>query len=373
MFVNVNCPQDNDNLIVTFDYLEEYVQRIRKIKGRKWDNPNRLWLVPKTEKTIKDLIKLYGEKLILDQSTISWLDSVKEDYIESVNLSLTREETLHIHILQQKMEEELILKGYSSSTRKNYLAHMKRFLLHADKQHERIETEDIRNYLLFLFKERNMSHSFVNQAISTIKFLFNVVLNRDDLRIHLPRPKKEEKLPDILSQSDIIRIFDSVYNIKHRAILLITYSAGLRVSEVVSLKVKDIDKDRMLIHIRQAKGKKDRYSILSESALTALRKYAAVYKVTDWLFPGEKEGSHISERTVQNIFKLACTKAKINKNVSVHSLRHSFATHLLEAGTDLRYIQELLGHRNSKTTEIYTHVSKKDIAKIRSPLDSLGI
>lgn len=151
------------------------------------------------------------------------------------------------------------------------------------------------------------------------------------------------------------------------------YSAGLRVSEVTNLQVQDIDKNRMLIHIRQAKGRKDRYTILSEATLRVLRQYVSEYKVSDWLFKGEKEGCPISVRTVQSIFKTACAKANIKKDVSVHSLRHSFATHLLEGGTDLRYIPELLGHKSSKTTEIYTHVSKKDLSKIHSPIDAIDL
>ncbi len=189
----------------------------------------------------------------------------------------------------------------------------------------------------------------------------------------LPRPKKEKKLPDILSQLEIERILMASRNLKHKAILTLVYSAGLRVSEVSSLKVNDIDSNRMLIHLRQGKGRKDRYTILSSGALEILRKYyAAQYKLDDWLFPGEEKGAHISERTIQKIFVNACKYASIDKRVSVHSLRHSFATHLLEAGIDLRYIQELLGHSSSKTTEIYTHVSIKDLGKIKSPLDSIG-
>ncbi|TCX54619.1 recombinase XerC [Dehalobacter sp. 12DCB1] len=221
--------------------------------------------------------------------------------------------------------------------------------------------------------DKKHSHSFVNQSISAIKFFFFSVLGRTDICYNLPRPKKEEILPDVLSQEEVFCILRSVKNIKHRAILFLIYSAGLRVSEVVNLQVNDIDKSRMLIHIRQAKGRKDRYSILSEITLNILRKYVREYKVKDWLFKGGNEGSHLSERSVQNIFKEACTKANIKKDVSVHSLRHSFATHLLEGGTDLRYIQELLGHKNSKTTEIYTHVSQRDLAKIHSPIDALDI
>jgi len=189
--------------------------------------------------------------------------------------------------------------------------------------------------------------------------------------VKIVRPPKDKKLPDVLSKNEVIKILNSLKNKKHRALLFLTYSAGLRVSEVVNLKLKDIDSERMLVHIRKAKGSKDRYSLLSKLALKELRNYAKDQKLKDWLFPGRKEGKHLSTRSAQKIFKRACKMANIKKEVSIHSLRHSFATHLLENGTDLRYIQELLGHSSSKTTEIYTHVTKKDFLNITSPLDVL--
>ena len=187
----------------------------------------------------------------------------------------------------------------------------------------------------------------------------------------LSRPKKELRLPNVLSKEDVSHILNALQNEKHKTILFLIYSAGLRVGEVVRLQIKDIDTKRMLIKVRQGKGRKDRYTLLSEVALKQLKKYYLLYKPELWLFPGGKDGSFLTERTVERIFENACTVAKIKANVSVHSLRHSFATHLLEGGTDLRYIQELLGHSSSKTTEIYTHVTEKKLSNIRSPLDDL--
>lgn len=227
--------------------------------------------------------------------------------------------------------------------------------------------------MISLLDDKVKSHAYVNQAISSIKFLFYNALKRSANMIDLPRPKKEHKLPEVLSQKEVNAIIKSVENTKHKIILLLTYSAGLRVSEVICLKIQDIDSERMLIHVKQAKGKKDRYTILSKNTLEMLRHYALQYRLKDWIFPGEREGEHLSERSVQKIFENACKRAGIMKNVSVHSLRHSFATHLLEAGTDLRFIQELLGHSSSKTTEIYTHVSAKNIVKIQSPADRLDL
>ena len=175
----------------------------------------------------------------------------------------------------------------------------------------------------------------------------------------LPRPKKERKLPNVLSKEEVGKILSSVANEKHKTILYLIYSAGLRVGEVVRLEFSDIDTKRMLIKVRQGKGRKDRYTLLSDKALQQLKKYYMLYKPEKWLFPGGKEDSFLTERSVQKVFEQACLKANIKKQATVHTLRHSIATHLLEGGTDLRYIQELLGHSSSKTTEIYTHVSEK--------------
>ncbi len=174
-----------------------------------------------------------------------------------------------------------------------------------------------------------------------------------------------------MSQSTISRLFRQVSNIKHRTILLLIYSAGLRVGELVRLKIEDIDNTRMMIHIRRSKGNKDRYTILSDIAYAEVKRYIEIYRPRIWLFPGSREGRHISARTVEKVFAAAREKAKLPNVFKVHSLRHSFATHLLENGINLRYIQSLLGHRSPKTTAIYTHVSNSDLSRIRSPLDCM--
>lgn len=273
--------------------------------------------------------------------------------------------------IEQEIDEHLKLKGYSNKTIKSYRNNVIRFLNHVDKLPEQIINGDIKEYMLYLLEEQDSSHSYVNQALSAIKLYFKEILNRNDIIFNLPRPKKENKLPEILSKEEVGRILNNIENIKHKAILYLVYSSGLRVGEVVRLKVNDIDEDRMLVHVVQGKGRKDRYTLLSQVALDIVNKYKQIYEPIDWLFPGGKKGSFLTERSVQKVFTRACDKAKIKKDVSVYTLRHSFATHLLESGTDIRYIQELLGHSSSKTTEIYTHVSKNSIRKIRSPLDDI--
>ena len=210
----------------------------------------------------------------------------------------------------------------------------------------------------------------MGQCISALKCLFERALNRPSC-VHIPRPRKERKLPNILSKEEVLKLLKAVCNPKHRAMLMLTYSAGLRVGEVVRLQVSDIDRHRRMIHVRQGKGRKDRYVMLSQAAEKAVDVYSQAFNPTKWLFPGQRNGRHLTERTVEKVVHQACKRAGITKEAAVHTLRHSFATHLLENGTDLRYIQELLGHQSPKTTEIYTHVSKKNIASIRSPLDDI--
>jgi len=242
----------------------------------------------------------------------------------------------------------------------------------AGKNPFEISENDIKNYLLYLAEEKEAATSTLNQAINALKFYYGTMLKKKFV-YEVKRPRKDKKLPVVLSQEEVAKILSLVYNIKHKAILMLIYSAGLRVGEVVKLKPEDIDSKRMLIHVKDSKGRKDRYTLLSERALEVLKAYWRQYKPQKWLFDGAKEGRYLTTRTVEKILENACKKAGIRKDASVHTLRHSFATHLLEGGTDLRYIQELLGHKDSKTTEIYTHVSNKSLGKIKSPLDILNL
>jgi len=213
---------------------------------------------------------------------------------------------------------------------------------------------------------------FLNSLILRGKFYFEKVLGGNRKIYSIDRPRKEKILPEVLSEEEIIKILNATENIKHKAILMTIYSAGLRISELVNLKIKDIDSERMQIRVVQAKGKKDRYTLLGEKTLEILRKYVSEYKPKNWLFEGMK-GEQYSTSSIQANLKIAVDKVGIKKRVTVHTLRHSFATHLLEAGTDIRYIQSLLGHSSGKTTEIYTHVTTKGFEQIKSPLDKLKI
>jgi integrase/recombinase XerD len=220
--------------------------------------------------------------------------------------------------------------------------------------------------------ENGLSISYQNQAVNSIKFYFEQVLGQNRKFYVIDRPFKAKTLPEVLSESEVKSIIDGIENLKHKCIILLIYSAGLRISELINLKINNIDAKRNQINIKAAKGNKDRYTLLSEKLLTYLRKYFIAFKPKEYLFEGNS-GHAYSARSIQMIFARACEKAKIKKKVTVHTLRHSFATHLLENGTDLRYIQTLLGHSSSKTTEIYTHITSKGMEHIKSPLDKLDI
>ena len=239
-----------------------------------------------------------------------------------------------------------------------------------NKPADTLNKEQLLSYLLWLLKEKGCSETQVHTAVNAIKFYYEQVLGRDKELYDLPRPKKAFTLPDILAEEEIVELIHAIPNIKHRSMIMIAYSAGLRVSEIVKLRITDIDSKRMMIHLRAAKGKKDRMVTLSKKILAVLREYFLLYKPRIYLFEGQNGGEY-SVRSVQKIVQDAKIRAGITKKGGVHSLRHSYATHLLEAGTDIRIIQELLGHNSIKTTMLYTHVANKIMSKIESPLDKL--
>jgi len=274
-----------------------------------------------------------------------------------------------MHEAMKKYTNLLVQKRYSKNTIKTYCIYFKDFLNYFEVEKIKdVTTSQINSYILEMINSRNISISQQNQRINAIKFYYEKVLGREKQYYELHRPNKEQKLPKILSKNEVKSILNSCTNIKHKSILMLIYSAGLRRSELLNLSIPDIDSERMVINIKGAKGMKDRISLLSENLLELLRDYYKEYKPKKYLFEGQNGGKY-SATSVANILKKASFKAGIRKTVSPHMLRHSFATHLLEQGTDLRYIQELLGHNSSKTTEIYTHVSKKAIDKIRNPVD----
>lgn len=271
------------------------------------------------------------------------------------------------------MQRKLEVAWYSPNTIETYLNATKHFFLHfPDQLPKDISAADIEAYQHELATTRKVSNSYLNQVVNAVRYFYKDVVG-DAYRVKfIERPRGERKLPKVLSEQEVAAILKAPTNLKHRCILMLIYSAGLRLGELIALERTDIIPERKQVLIRGGKGGKDRISLLSEKLLRLLDEYLKTYEPQRYLFEGPK-GAQYSDTSVQQVFKQAKKKAGITAPATVHTLRHSFATHLLENGTDLRYIQTLLGHASSKTTEIYTHVSTKAIGKIRSPLDNLDL
>lgn len=273
--------------------------------------------------------------------------------------------------LENKMKFEMELRGYSPKTIKHYLLCVSNFAKHYNMSLELLGENEVRNYLHHCITEKHLCEGTVNYTHSAIKFFYTKILDRDWKTEKLKRIKERRKLPVILSQAEVKAILEATENLKHKAILSTIYGAGLRISEAAKLRVSDIDSSNMQVIIREGKGKKDRYSLLSKNNLELLREYWKRYKPSDFLFSGKNPTGYITPRSIERVFEKSIKKAGIKKEATVHTLRHSFATHLLEAGTDICYIQRLLGHTSLQTTTIYLHLRRMDILNIKSPLDTL--
>lgn len=281
--------------------------------------------------------------------------------------------TINAQVLP-KMKERLTLKAYSNSTTKTYLNEMAQLLqVLGDVPADGLTTVHLKRYLVYCFEKLGLKENTLHSRINALKFYYEQVLGREKFFWDIPRPKKPLLLPKLLNEKELAQLFNSLINKKHKAMLFTAYSAGLRVSEIVKLKLSDIDSRRMQIFIGRAKGKKDRYVNLSPLLLDILRSYIQSCKPrpAEYLFESEQTKTAYPARTVQQIFSTARHKAGITKEVGIHSLRHSFATHLLDKGTDIKYIKDLLGHFDIRTTERYLHVSKKQLVNIVSPFDDL--
>lgn len=363
----------DDELTVRFPFDWSIVRRIRRVPGRRWVEREGHWTIPARVSPLLLFLRSLG-------STEVWLDRSLEPLLppdrppdarwrlidaDSSTRLRSRRRAL------ARMKDELVLRGYSPRTRKAYLGHARRFLLDRDRPLRELGPEDAREYLKGLLVDRRVSRSYADQAVSALKFLYRRALKRPLTDLELPRPRRRRRLPTVLSEREVLALIAATRNPKHRALLMLTYSAGLRVREVVRLRPSDLDPDRGVLLVRRGKGRKDRLVPLSRIALTAVRDYQRAFRPAEWLFPGQREGRHLSERAVQHMVQQARRRAGIDKRATVHTLRHSFATHLHERGVDLRHIQTFLGHASSKTTDIYTHVSRRELGKIRSPLDDL--
>ncbi|UKJ06953.1 tyrosine-type recombinase/integrase [Solitalea lacus] len=356
-------------LKIISNYSDAFACCVKKLPYYHWDSKNRWWTVAYSEHT---LTKLKG---MLEELGMRF--SFEEENKREGLSRLTPFDLASYRNAPKEYEEKLIELRYSAATIKTYKSLFEEFINHFPKHDiNSIDEKQIISFLRYLVTERKVSSSYQNLAINSIKFYYERVLGGQRKFYFIERPIKEKTLPVVLSEEEVKLLIASISNLKHKAMIMLTYSAGLRISELVSLKVNDIDSERKQIRIEQAKGKKDRYTLLSEKLLIILRNYYRVFKPNYWLFEGFTAGSEpkpYSARSAQQVLKDAAQKAGIKKKISMHTLRHSFATHLLENGTDLRYIQNLLGHSSSKTTEIYTHITTKGFDQIKSPLDKLDI
>jgi integrase/recombinase XerD len=263
------------------------------------------------------------------------------------------------------------IRNYSPRSIETYVHMLNSLEEYHKSSADEISINQVKDFLQYIIETKKVSVSYINQVISAVKILQQDVLGREWESIRIKRPRRVKMLPIVLSKEEVKSLIDTTRNLKHRAILAVIYSAGLRISELTNLRPSDIDSDRKQIKIL-GKGNKYRYTLLSENTLDMLRMYWRAYRPVRYLFEGQKKGQPVSTSTIQQVFKNACKKSGIIKQASVHSLRHSFATHLLETGVNLKIIQSLLGHSSLRTTSIYLHVTKFDPASIRSPFDEIA-
>ena len=337
--------RSKNRIVVYFKSNSELVTRIRTIAGATWSRTLYAWHVPDTEEN------RFRFKIVELPSKIP-----------------TEDNLVQLH----KFKNWMLSKRYSQNTVKTYTEALGNFLyFFKEKSVIEITNEDLIEFNNEYILRKNLSASYQNQIVNAIKLFYSTVQGKKIEIEGIHRPKRAKLLPNVLSKAEVKQILNAHINLKHRVMLSLIYSCGLRCGELLNLKPSDIDSKRNLIFIHQAKGKKDRIAPLSPKILSLLRDYYKLYKPKIWLFEGHLNGEPYSEKSLQSVLKLALQKTGIQKPVTLHWLRHSYATHLLENGTDLRYIQELLGHNSSKTTEIYTHVSTKSLQQIRSPFDDL--
>jgi integrase/recombinase XerD len=364
---------------------KELEQLIRTVHGIRWCELQGCWYIPldkslftKSVETILPYAKVEYDELrdylqkrkeILSIKTFE-NPHTKEHSVNNRTLASFAITPKNLHALFEMMKV-LHLKAYSPKTIQVYrieILYLMRLL--GETPIDALSVQQIQSYLLWLLKVKKQSETKVHTTINALKFYFEKVLHRDKMFFEIPRPKKPLQLPTVHGVKRVKSIIEETTNIKHRCMLMLAYGAGMRVSEIVTLQLTDIVSDRMIIHIKRAKGKKDRIVALSEKLLYELREYYKAYKPKKYLFEGIG-GEQYSIRSVQKVFEQAKLKAGVMQKGGIHSMRHSYATHLLEQGTDIRIIQELLGHNNLKTTERYTHVSVKLIERVQSPLDKL--
>jgi integrase/recombinase XerD len=376
--------KNEQRIEIEFSYDAELIKRIRQIPGAQWSKTLRAWHIPDNEVSLADLLRLFPEvgtsttlsdrRQETECGTLSGVEvsapgnHLLQQGYKSQRLALDEESTEYILDFRKWMEH----KRYSKSTIDTYTETVRIFLgFMLPKSVNEIVAEDMVCFVNDYIIKRKLSYAYQNQFVNAAKLFFReVIKSRMDVE-KFERPRREHRLPNVLSKEEVGLIIKAHTNVKHRTMLSLIYACGLRRSELLNLKPLHVDSKRKLLIIVNAKGKKDRIVPITDKIIEMLRDYYKIYRPRVWLFEGQNIGEQYSEQSLQSVLKQSLEKCKIKKPVTLHWLRHSYATHLLEGGTDLRYIQELLGHKSSRTTEIYTHVSTKSIQKIKSPFDDL--
>ncbi|MCW5922920.1 MAG: site-specific integrase [Saprospiraceae bacterium] len=355
--------------------IKEYLKTVKNIHGRRWDQRWMWWELPYTRLTLRFLRQYFAGVLRWDFTP----DENVPERLEEEEASPAQpwqpqqSKPARYEAAVTALEQCLLLKRYSWRTVKSYKNSLRNFIrFYDDTKPSQLTRKQINDYIHHLIKEHHITESYQNQICCALKMFYCEVANQAEKVEGLVQAKKPQKIPQVLTEGEVARLLKAVDNLKHRCILTMIYSAGLRLGEVTKLKLTDLQFEQHRIFVRDAKGKKDRCTILAQKAESLLKEYLALYRPVHWLFEGP-DGGPYSDRSVQAIFTAAKDRSRINPLATTHTLRHSFATHLLEKGMDLRNIQELLGHESSKTTEIYTHITKKSWEKIKSPLDDLEI
>jgi len=274
--------------------------------------------------------------------------------------------------LRQQMLTDLRMRNYAERTQGIYITRVAEMARHLKRSPDTLTTEDVHGYLRHLKEERGVSRSAFAQVVGALRFLYRVTLDRPEMIPHIPYPRLKRRHPVVLSPEEVVRLLKAIGNLKHRTVAMVLYGAGLRISEALALELRDVDSARMVLTVRHGKGDQDRQVALSSVLLEALRVYWRAYQPGSYLFPGQIPDQPLGPSTIQRALKAARVRAEIAKPASPHTLRHSYATHLMEAGTDLRVIQTLLGHRSLRTTQVYTHVATARVLTTRSPLDALS-
>lgn len=360
---------DNRKMIGIQFHPDKIIQAlIKELPNPKWSKEFAMVYIINTKENLDYIFEKFRGVAWVNGNSFFKEKVLRENEPVSINWYRNRPRTTSYKYVPEEYLIKLELKRYALNTCKTYISQFEKFInYYPDKDIIELSEQEIRRYLQLLIQQ-NKSNSYINQTINGIKFYYEVVMGMPNRFYSIERPRKEQKLPQVLSKEEIHAILANTNNIKHRCIVGLLYSAGLRRSELLNLQLTDIDSKRMLVYIRNAKNNKDRYSLLSNTVLKELRLYYKKWKPEEYLFEGVL-GQKYSVESVAKIVRRASKKAGITKRVTPHMLRHSFATHLLESGTDIRYIQTLLGHSSTKTTEIYTQVAINNFKSIRNPLD----